>query len=58
SRFDRKYHFKVPGYDSRVAYRHYWCEKVLDSPAMDFPVELCSIITNITDGFSFAYFKE
>ncbi|KAK4202760.1 hypothetical protein QBC40DRAFT_251704 [Triangularia verruculosa] len=58
SRFDRKYHFKVPDYDSRIEYCRYWREKVLDSPAIDFPVELCSVIAGLTDGFSFADIKE
>ncbi|KAK0660054.1 P-loop containing nucleoside triphosphate hydrolase protein [Cercophora samala] len=58
SRFDRKYHFKVPEHALRVAYCRYWHAKVLDSPAIDFPVELCSVIADLTDGFSFAYIKE
>ncbi|KAK4674887.1 hypothetical protein QC763_124650 [Podospora pseudopauciseta] len=58
SRFDRKYHFKVPDHALRMVYCHHWREKVLDSPALAFPMELCSVIVDLTDGFSFAYIKE
>ncbi|EOO02299.1 putative proteasome-activating nucleotidase protein [Phaeoacremonium minimum UCRPA7] len=58
SRFDRKYHFKVPGEKERAAYAQYWRSKLVDSEAIDFPEDLCPIIAKITEDFSFAYLKE
>jgi hypothetical protein len=58
SRFDRKYHFKVPDEKSRVAYCQFWKEKFSDSSTVDFPDEICPVVAKMTDGFSFAYLKE
>jgi transitional endoplasmic reticulum ATPase len=58
SRFDRKYHFKVPDEKNRLAYCRYWKEKFSDSTTIDFPDEICPLIAQMTDGFSFAYLKE
>lgn len=58
SRFDRKYNFKLPGEAERIAYCHFWRNKLLDNNMIDFPEDLCPIIAKITDGFSFAYLKE
>lgn len=58
SRFDRKYHFKIPGEAERRAYTGYWRQKLLKNKTVDFPEELCDIIAQLTDGFSFAYLKE
>lgn len=58
SRFDRKYHFKVPNKEQRVAYCRYWSRKFTDSATVDFPDEICRVIAALTEGFSFAYLKE
>ncbi len=58
SRFDRKYHFKLPGEAERVAYCQFWCQKFAGSDTVDFPDELCFYIAKLTAGFSFAYLKE
>ncbi|KAF2101589.1 P-loop containing nucleoside triphosphate hydrolase protein [Rhizodiscina lignyota] len=58
SRFDRKYHFKLPAESERVLYCEYWRKKVSKSRLVDFPEEACPIIAKLTEGFSFAYLKE
>lgn len=60
SRFDRKYHFRLPGLEERQAYAHYWREKVLKNGtrAVEFPEEVCGVVAGLTEGFSFAYLKE
>ncbi|TVY85026.1 putative ATPase [Lachnellula suecica] len=58
SRFDRKYHFKVPNEEDRAAYSRYWRQKVDKSKLVEFPEALCPIIARLTEGFSFAYLKE
>ncbi|KAG9236829.1 P-loop containing nucleoside triphosphate hydrolase protein [Amylocarpus encephaloides] len=62
SRFDRKYHFRLPGEDERAAFCWYWREKLggagMGDGMVDFPEELCGVIAKITEGFSFAYMKE
>ncbi|KAH6642948.1 proteasome-activating nucleotidase [Boeremia exigua] len=58
SRFDRKYHFKIPGEGERRAYTEYWRKKLLRNQTVDFPEELCDIIAKLSEGFSFAYLKE
>lgn len=58
SRFDRKYHFKIPGEAERCTYTEYWRQKLLKNNTVEFPDELCSIIAQLTEGFSFAYLKE
>lgn len=58
SRFDRKYHFKVPGEHERTLYGQYWHRKLAGNPHVTFPEELCPIIAKWTEEFSFAYLKE
>ena len=58
SRFDRKYHFKLPAEAERVAYTRLWARKFSGSTQLDFPEALCEYIAKITDGFSFAYLQE
>jgi transitional endoplasmic reticulum ATPase len=58
SRFDRKYHFKVPTFAERELYAQYWRNKLAKNSDVDFPTDICSIIATLTDGFSFAYLKE
>lgn len=58
SRFDRKYHFKVPNHPERVAYCDYWRSKLAKNSSVDFPEDISSIIATLTEGFSFAYLKE
>jgi transitional endoplasmic reticulum ATPase len=58
SRFDRKYHFKIPETQQRIAYAEYWHKKLLKNKTVAFEEELCPIIAQLTDGFSFAYMKE
>ncbi|KAK3688665.1 proteasome-activating nucleotidase, partial [Podospora appendiculata] len=65
SRFDRKYHFKVPDEASREAYARYWRNKLKATAAASagkieftFPDEVCGMLAKMTEGFSFAYLKE
>ncbi|KAF4626650.1 hypothetical protein G7Y89_g11508 [Cudoniella acicularis] len=58
SRFDRKYHFKLPEEEERLAYCKFWCQKLESSTLVEFPKEMCTIIMRLTEGFSFAYMKE
>lgn len=58
SRFDRKYHFKLPSEDERIAYCRYWRQKFNESDTVDFLDEMCSIIAQLTEEYSFAYLKE
>ncbi|OAQ57251.1 proteasome-activating nucleotidase [Pochonia chlamydosporia 170] len=58
SRFDRKFHFKLPEEPERVAYCRQWANRFADKGTVDFPDELCDVIAKLTDGFSFAYLKE
>lgn len=58
SRFDRKYHFKIPNEAERIAYCQFWRRKLLDSDMVDFPEEMCPIVAKLTEEFSFAYLKE
>ena len=58
SRFDRKYHFKIPGEEERRAYVEYWRKKLLKNETVEFPEELCGVIAKLSKGFSFAYLKE
>lgn len=58
SRFDRKYHFSIPGEEERRSYAEYWREKLLKNEYVDFPEELCGVIAKLSEGFSFAYLKE
>lgn len=59
SRFDRKYHFRLPDEATRTAYARYWKEKLADKPsAGDFSDSICPLIAQMTEGFSFAYLCE
>lgn len=58
SRFDRKYHFQLPGEQERIAYCQFWRRKLADSEMVDFQDDLCPIIAKMTEGFSYAYLKE
>lgn len=58
SRFDRKYHFKLPGERERRLYAEYWRGKLVANQTVDFPEEVCGYIAKLTEGFSFAYLKE
>lgn len=58
SRFDRKYFFKIPGFEERVTYSQFWRSKLLASDLVEFPEALCPIIATLSEGFSFAYMKE
>ncbi|KAM3069517.1 hypothetical protein ACMFMG_005623 [Clarireedia jacksonii] len=58
SRFDRKYHYKLPSEEERRAYCMFWREKLLNNNMVEFPEEVCPIIVKLTEGFSFAYLKE
>jgi len=58
SRFDRKYHFRIPGDTEREAYCDYWRNKLSKTSDLDFPTEICPFISILTEGFSYAYLKE
>ena len=59
SRFDRKYHFKLPGPNERILYAEYWRKKLMSrNQELEFPEEVCGIISELTEGFSFAYLEE
>ncbi|KAK4694334.1 hypothetical protein P7C71_g3230, partial [Lecanoromycetidae sp. Uapishka_2] len=58
SRFDRKYHFDLPGLAERMKYAEHWRSKLSENKTVDFPEGMCSAIAGITDGFSFAYLQE
>jgi transitional endoplasmic reticulum ATPase len=58
SRFDRKYHFKLPGEAERIAYARFWQKKLVKNNSIEFPDALCSFTAKLTEGFSFAYLKE
>jgi AAA+ superfamily predicted ATPase len=56
SRFDRKYHFELPGHAERLAYMKLW-----NGPrdrAMRLSAKELQALADATDGFSFAYVKE
>ena len=58
SRFDRKYHYKIPGHRERVLYADYWKKKLEKNSNVDFDPKICEVVAKLTDGFSFAYLKE
>ncbi|RFU28451.1 hypothetical protein B7463_g7883, partial [Scytalidium lignicola] len=58
SRFDRKYHFKLPNEDERAAYVRFWQSKLDGSDMVSFPDEVVDVVAKWTEGFSFAYLKE
>lgn len=58
SRFDRKYHFKLPNEEERSSYCEFWKRKLEKSPLVDYNQDISPIIAKLTEGFSFAYLKE
>ncbi|MEM9163135.1 MAG: AAA family ATPase, partial [Cyanobacteria bacterium P01_F01_bin.4] len=56
SRFDRKYHFELPGIPERTAYLALWNHKL--KPDMQLSPADLDAIAAAADGFSFAYLKE
>lgn len=58
SRFDRKYHFKLPSEQERRGYAMYWRNKLLKNETVEFPEDVADVIAQFTEGFSFAYMKE
>jgi transitional endoplasmic reticulum ATPase len=58
SRFDRKYHFKIPSEQERRGYAMYWRNKLLKNDTVEFPEDVADIVAQLTEGFSFAYMKE
>jgi len=56
SRFDRKYHFGLPGQAERVAYLELWSADLAD--AMRPGAATIARVAADTEGFSFAYLKE
>ncbi|EDU47638.1 SpoVK ATPase of the AAA+ class [Pyrenophora tritici-repentis] len=57
SRFDRKYHFKIPELEERKAYAKYWRSKLVGRE-VEFPEDVVDVVAEMTEGFSFAYLKE
>jgi transitional endoplasmic reticulum ATPase len=55
SRFDRKYHFRIPGEGERRAYVEFWREKL---GMEEFTQDVMRVVVGLTEGFSFAYLKE
>ncbi|KAK4496434.1 hypothetical protein PRZ48_012414 [Zasmidium cellare] len=58
SRFDRKYHYKLPGERERLLYCDYWRKKLQKNSSVDFHEDISQVIAQLTEGFSFAYLKE
>lgn len=58
SRFDRKYHFKLPGEQERILYCQYWAAKLAKGKKLDLTDDICHTLSRLTEGFSFAYMKE
>ncbi|WP_422928055.1 AAA family ATPase [Singulisphaera sp. PoT] len=56
SRFDRKYHFDLPGPDERLAYVRLWSAEL--GEALRPTEEGLAEVVIQTEGFSFAYLKE
>jgi AAA+ superfamily predicted ATPase len=56
SRFDRKYHFELPGQTERVAYLKLWNADLQNE--LRLSESGIDEIASLTDGFSFAYLKE
>jgi hypothetical protein len=56
SRFDRKYHFELPGQDERMAYLTLWNDA--QDPALRLSAPGLAQIVGLTEEFSFAYLKE
>ncbi|KFY50752.1 hypothetical protein V496_09192 [Pseudogymnoascus sp. VKM F-4515 (FW-2607)] len=58
SRFDRKYHFGIPGLAEREAYCAYWGEKLEGKKMVTVTPQMATVLAGFTKGFSFAYLKE
>ncbi|KAM3420418.1 hypothetical protein BST61_g3692 [Cercospora zeina] len=58
SRFDRKYHYKLPAESGRIAYCNYWRKKLEKNSNIAFHDDIAVTFAQLTDGFSFAYLKE
>ncbi len=56
SRFDRKYHFQLPGPAERATYLRGWNSRLAEE--MRFPEEMVAELVDSTNGFSYAYLKE
>jgi hypothetical protein len=56
SRFDRKFHFDLPGPDERRAYLAHWNGSL--EPSLQLAEEDVEAVVGLTDGYSFAYLKE
>ncbi len=56
SRFDRKYHFELPEQDRRRRFLSDWQKRLSDQ--VDWPADSVEALSQLTDGFSFAYLKE
>jgi hypothetical protein len=56
SRFDRKYHFTLPGLPERLAYVQHWNREM--QPEMRLTDSESMSIAECVDGFSFAFLKE
>ena len=56
SRFDRKYHFEVPGTRERLRYVARWNDDLAGE--MTLPEERLPVVAEATEGFSYAYLKE
>ncbi|KXS94560.1 hypothetical protein AC578_7519 [Pseudocercospora eumusae] len=58
SRFDRKYHYRLPAEKERLLYSAYWKKKLAKNDRIDFHDDIPAVISKLTEGFSFAYMKE
>ncbi|KUJ08818.1 P-loop containing nucleoside triphosphate hydrolase protein [Mollisia scopiformis] len=58
SRFDRKYHFELPGRAERTAYCEFWRRKVGESELVRWEEGVSGVVAGWSEGFSFAYLKE
>ncbi len=56
SRFDRKYHFELPGADERRRYLARWLGRL--EPDMRVAAEVADGLADRCEGFSYAYLKE
>lgn len=56
SRFDRKYHFDLPGHETRAAYIELWNQRL--KPELRLSEAGRAQLTELTGGFSFAYVQE
>ncbi|MDX2037424.1 MAG: ATP-binding protein [Isosphaeraceae bacterium] len=56
SRFDRKYHFPLPGFEERRRYLLMWGARL--EGGMNLDDEAVDLIAAATEGFTFAYLKE